>query len=335
VRQYELVTDALDKQVARGFALDPQVRDRIDLLMTLWDQHQHGRSVLQGRLDLLNLRYVQSRAERLTAIDRYGWVRLGAVRSPTDPVVLTSEGFAVAEDIAGRRGDHRRRRAASRDAVPYWLNEPSNRGVGKVVVEQMGEFGYFLGVQFTAEEIDDATVWLRENEYIKGVGVLGPGLLRPELTGKGFAVVESDGSVNRGEVRDGSSPTFGGSRIGTQNNHFHNIGPATVANAGRDVNSGGNFTLGDGQREQIRGFVALLDAARPGVAEVSAEDGVVIEQVGEDLAAQAGADDPDPGVLRRGLTTVTEVATRTGTAAAALTMVANQVTSLMSSLGLA
>ena len=84
MRQYELVTDALDKQVARGFALDPQVRDRIDLLMTLWDQHRHGHLVLQGRLDLLNLRYVQSRAERLTAIDRYGWVRLGAVRRPTD-----------------------------------------------------------------------------------------------------------------------------------------------------------------------------------------------------------------------------------------------------------
>ena len=69
-------------------------------------------------------------------------------------MVLTAGGFAVAEDIAGRRGDHRWRRAASRDAVPYWLNEPSNRGVGKVVVEQMGEFGYVLGGQFTTKEID-------------------------------------------------------------------------------------------------------------------------------------------------------------------------------------
>jgi len=54
--------------------------------------------VLQGKLNFLNLRYVQFRAERLTAIDRYGWVRLGAVQSPTDPVVLPSEGFAAAED---------------------------------------------------------------------------------------------------------------------------------------------------------------------------------------------------------------------------------------------
>jgi len=38
--------------------------------------------------------------------------------------------------------------------VPYWLNEPSNRWVGKVVVEQMGEFGYVLGGQFTTKEID-------------------------------------------------------------------------------------------------------------------------------------------------------------------------------------
>ncbi len=54
--------------------------------------------MLQGKLNFLNLRYVQFRAERLTAIDRYGWVRLGAVRSPTDPVVLTAEGSAAAED---------------------------------------------------------------------------------------------------------------------------------------------------------------------------------------------------------------------------------------------
>jgi len=126
VRQDRPVSE-LEDQIARGFGLAPQVRDRVDLLMALWCEHDHGRPMLEADLGRLNLRYVQCRGERLTAIGRYGWVRLGAIRSPIDPVRLTNEGIELAETIARRRADYRQRRGAVRDAVLCWLDQPHDR----------------------------------------------------------------------------------------------------------------------------------------------------------------------------------------------------------------
>lgn len=308
----------LEDQIARGFGLAPQVRDRVDLLMALWCEHDHGRPMLEADLGRLNLRYVQCRGERLTAIGRYGWVRLGAIRSPIDPVRLTNEGIELAETIARRRADYRQRRGAVRDAVLCWLDQPHDRTVSSVEVEDMGELGHFLGVQFTQDEVDVATVWLQDGGYVAGGVPWGsPRVVRPVITRSGSGVVDSGGTVGPRQEVKASEPVSSHFQIGSQINNFHNAGPANVANAGRDVDISESFTLTDSQRTQLRDLVTLLGAAR---SEALPEDDDVLDEASAALAIQSAAPNPDPGVVRRSFATITEVATRAGTAAGALTV---------------
>lgn len=323
------VNNALQKELARGFNLDPPVSDRVEMLVALWSEARHGRVVLLGQLDVLPLSYVQRREERLVALDRYGWVNLGPVQSPIDPVTLTAEGIAVGEDIDKRRVDHRGRRRAARDAMLYWLDEPENASVREVAVEAMGQFGSFLGTSFTAEEIEAAATWLHDEGYIKGIGAWGAGIIRPQLTSKGSRIVESDGSTS--PVAGNNLPAGGGGlQIGSQHNYFGAHG--TVNNAARDVHSSGPVTLTKVQRNSLRDIIDLLATAQPRVASESADDAVIIEQAHDDLAAQADADEPDPGILRHALSRVADVATRVGATVGTLTYAAHQATDLMAAL---
>lgn len=330
--QNEGVNRALRRQLDRGFNLDPPIKDRLELLMILWNTDQHGEPVLMAHLGSLDLSYVQCRQNRLTALDGYGWVTLGAVQSPIDRLRVTSEGRAVAEEVDQRRRDRRTRRQAARNAVLYWLDEPAAAGTGSVTVDGMGSFGWFLGVPFTDDEIGLATTWLHDRGFIQALTVAWDGdIIRPTLSAKGQDVVESDEDANRvGGGSANSEASFRGGAGPVFSPVIHNHGPATNNMAGGNITGSGTVVLAAGQRSQLKAILDQIERARVELAPAAPSEAEELGRVGADLAAQETSGTADVEMLEDGLTRVTDVATRTSVAVGAVSLVATKIMELLS-----
>lgn len=304
----------LENELKRGFNLRPELREFTGLLQSLWGGGGTRRAIRYG-----------GRRDQLQTLDRYGWVQLSTVQSPIDPVVLTSAGIQAAERIASRRANHRERRRASRDAVLYWLDEPENEHVTGVDLAAMAEYGFFLGVPFTEDEIGKATTWLVSEGYLEAITAWGGAVIRPRLTSKGTNVTDREGSTS-----DAEAPPSAGVQIGSQVNNFG--AGATQNIAGRDVHTHSEAALSAAEKNTLDGIISLLDLARERLADTSPDGATQVEQVRAELTTQASLETADHGKIRALLTQVKGFAQTFGATVGMLTYAASESDALLTAL---
>lgn len=330
--QTVLVNNALRNELNRGFNLSSSVEDRLQLLLVLWNKQQRSEPVLLGQLDSLNLSYVQFRMERLRALDNYGWVQLGPVQSPIDPLRLSPEGCDVAEEVARRRCDRLERRRGARRAVLYWLDQPEAAGAGEVTVARMGSFGRFLAERFTEEEISLATKWLLDRQFVTALTAWGGGIIRPSLSLRGQDMVERQGDPTLG---GGSAEQVGVANGGEGmfNHHVvNNFGPATNNYAAGNITGSGTAVLNEGQRDELRTILEQIVRARDELAATAPEDAQELGQIGTQLATHQASDPIQISTIEAGLMRVQKITSSASGAFAGVALLATQVTGLLSHL---
>jgi hypothetical protein len=188
--------------LSRGYTLPPAVQERVRLLDWISD---HGGTAPRQIVDLaplfdgLEQAAAQIVAGHLEALEADGLIRLqkGLAWGGWSADVQ-SRGIDVIEDLRDRRGDRLARRQAARDAFLRWLYDCTLNGdVCPNSADFPGtKFGDYYGEPFTDQEVEAASDWLRDEEYIAGTSVWGAGVVRPTITTKGEKSVESKTSVN-------------------------------------------------------------------------------------------------------------------------------------------
>lgn len=156
----------------------------------------------------------------------------------------TSSGRDAWAALEAARRDRRARRLQLRDLYLEWVVDQDDDG-GSPVPEQFFDTGAtYLGISYTAEDIERAGEYLLENGYIKGQTALqyrSP--LRPVPTAKGRDAVEQKISVNAPAPWDAAPAS------NTFNNTFN--GPSNVAQGSHDVQQ----TIQMTRQDQARNFV--------------------------------------------------------------------------------
>lgn len=90
-----------------------------------------------------------------------------------------------------------RRRWDVRQAVLQWLFNEAIRGDEHPALSAEGVAlsVHWRGQELTTDEVDRASVWLKNNGLIEGPATWGGGVVRPSLTGKGEVLIESGQAV--------------------------------------------------------------------------------------------------------------------------------------------
>ncbi|TNM69149.1 hypothetical protein FHN55_05030 [Streptomyces sp. NP160] len=298
-----------------GYPLSESWLQRLTILDWLYDQAE-GKPMVDvryGQLAEQEPSYgVETLAGYLTDFENRGWVRpLRVLGFSGTSCSLTQRGIDFIDELRSRRGDIVGRRRAARDAVLRWLYDSNARGDSHPIISWIHQtgYGYYYGLGFSQQEIEDATRWLAEKGFLRGQGSWGGGIPRPSITAAGEDVVESKRSVN--DV----SPSLPGDDVPS---------PSTVTNYNI---TGGNINIADHSpgaqqsisistetRQQVLGVAQALDDAR-GILGLDSAQTQVAAQVSADLRAEASAPQPDRGRLRELLAKVSEVAVSgTGTA---------------------
>ena len=106
--------------------------------------------------------------------------------------LTTPAGAALVHTRQERRKNHKLRAMACRDALLDWCYT-----VGDVA--NLAHFpdevrAHFEGDPFTEEEIEQASIDLKEKGFVQGSGTLQGGIIKPRVTAERKAVVETHGS---------------------------------------------------------------------------------------------------------------------------------------------
>jgi len=150
------------------------------------------------------------------------------------------------------RNDRRGRRLKLRDLYLAWVVDQDDDGASPVPEQFFDTGATYLGAPYTAEDVERAGEYLKENGYIKGQAAWQyKGPLRPEPTAKGRYTVEQKISVNAPAPRD-AAPAGD-----TYNNHFN--GPTNVAQGSHDVQQTINITWQDQARNFVDEISGRLD----------------------------------------------------------------------------
>jgi hypothetical protein len=205
------------------------------------------------------------------------------------------------DDVRQRRSDRVARNKAVRDAVLHWVYEASS---DTTTLPSMDEYlrdpkSWYFGAQLTVDEIDQASMTLKELGYIDGVGRFGGGITRPRITAKGRMLVESGLSVH-------DPPSTGGNVTYDQSTNVNTGGGPAITQAHRH-GSTMNVAITQDNRQLALDLADRLQQALP---QLGLTDAATLP---DEIREATGAD--NPRVLRRVLeSVVTQVATSTATA---------------------
>lgn len=215
-----------------------------------------------------------------------GWVDFTQDYSGGASIQLRGAGRAFIEDVRVRRADRAKRHQAARDALLHWLYDGYLAGRATPVLSEFvnTSFGKFYGVDFTEQEVNHASLWLRDKDLVKGGGAWGAGVLRPSITTEGILMVESGQSVN--DQRP-IPPTSVISITGSGN---------TVQNASPGATQHVSTTITDDHRQQALALAELIEQALPGLGGGAVNDaGALPSQIRTAVQAK------DDNALRRAI----------------------------------
>lgn len=140
----------------------------------------------------------QSVTGDLEALQDRGWLWFEKPMAGIQTVVLNQAGVDVAEEFKELKGDPRRRTQQIRDDILNWLYDIY---LADAIAYGMSDFlkherAQFFGESYTEAELLRATRWLKDEDYVKGIGAFGGELVRPELTTKAVKTIEAGRSAN-------------------------------------------------------------------------------------------------------------------------------------------
>lgn len=133
---------------------------------------------------------------------------------------LTPEGHRVVAERKRRRGSRKERAVAARDSLLDWMYENVCPGSGET--PELETFlgtprAMFEGDPFTTDEVNTASTYLRDEEFIAGIRASGgPAVMRPRVTSKGQRAVETGQYTAEPDGRGGTvnHVTIGGDNYG-------------------------------------------------------------------------------------------------------------------------
>jgi hypothetical protein len=200
------------------------------------------------------------------------------------------------------------RQWAVRDAVLMWLYTKSAEGNRHPVLmpDAIAQTTGWSAEPLTREEVDNASVWLRDQGLLSGDAAWGGGVPRPAITAKGESFADKGRSVRS---------MFDEPAAATPSMNFFNSGTANFA-----VNSPGaeqSNTVTVNEMEKVREVVKALEKAAVDEG-VSAEAAAEAREIAEELRSQVEQDNPDRFSVKRGLLRAAgAMATSFGTSAGA------------------
>lgn len=115
---------------------------------------------------------------------------------------ITPLGVSTAQDFEQKRNDAQARRVKLRDLFLRWLYTETqiNDAHMPSVDNFLSTDAHYLGTPFTQDDLNKALEWLKDNEFISGIGSWGRAILRGTITTKGISVVERNRSVMDSET---------------------------------------------------------------------------------------------------------------------------------------
>jgi hypothetical protein len=193
---------------------------------------------------------------------------------------VAPEGAAFVESVRIKRADIVGRRRAARDAVINWLYERVAAGVNMPNIEDfwLTTKALYYGQHFATHEVDQATLWLRDEGYVTGSAAMGAGLIRMNITAKGDNVVESGRSVNDAAQPE---PAIGGIFISGSHNVVQSGSPGATQRV---------TTTTTDHRQQTIQFADLLEQSLPVL-------GLPPDTSGLPAELRSAAHQDDPGIL--------------------------------------
>jgi hypothetical protein len=236
------------------------------------------------------------------AVEAAGYVRpsWGAAMVYT-PCALTSGGIQLLHSVLRRRDDVAARCTAARDAILNWMYDQKHRhqdrapGVERFVSSR---YACFLGDFFTVDEVANATIWLRDQEFIDGKAAWGSGILHPRLLPAGEDIAERGGST-----RDTApAQPAQGMTISITNSPGVNV-------AAQSPGAHQNVTMAHETSEQIKHLADLLDRNVLALDEGQAERAALLAA---SLRAQVGSPVVERGRMRSHLEDVKALAIQAG-----------------------
>ncbi len=245
-------------------------------------------------------------------------------------------GLELIEKVRAERGDLLGRRKAARDALLAWLHDCTLRGNRHPSLNDFGvsQFGTYYGHEFTVEEVDAATKWLRDERFITGTPVLSGALAGLRITTDGERAVESGRSVNDFFPAAANIPTAPSAPATV--NYFNvtsSPGAAIAANSPGAVQTV-TVTMTEDNRRQVAAVADNLEGLlRLGALGLDAQQKVQAEQTVAELRQAVDQPTVERNAVRRALEKARDVAV-SGTGAAMGEGVVALVHHALQSLGL-
>lgn len=182
------------------------------------------------------------------------------------------------------------RQWAVRDAVLMWLYIKSAEGNRHPVLmpDSIAQTTNWSAAPLTRDEVDSASVWLRDQGLLNGDATWGGGVPRPSITAKGESFADKGRSVRSLFDEPAATPSM----------NFFNSGTANFAVNSPGAQQSNTVTMND--IEKVRAVAETLEKAA--VEEgVSAEAAAEAREIAAELRSQVEQDNPDQFSIKRSL----------------------------------
>lgn len=210
-----------------------------------------------------------------------------------DDVSITQFGLDVIENLRSQRKDWPARSAALRLSIVHWLYGHYAEGTTPQITEDFltSERSYYAGQLFSASEVAQAVIYLRDSGLIEGLGVdQNVHLARPSLTAKGTDCAEGGKSVSEFlNPSQSNGPTFHVKIEGSQN-----VAVGTQSDFTQNNNSG----IDPAVLAQLTHFATVARQGLPSYG-LGPQQQDEVEQFARELEAEATGEAPERGRLRR------------------------------------
>lgn len=226
---------------------------------------------------------------------------LGGIRA--SHATLTNRGVTDVRNRRERRGGHKARAIAAREALLDWFYVQKRNGRHSPVTDGILDDprGHFEGESFTEREISDAGGYLKDKRLINAIGAMGHPALRGEIEPLGEDVVENhDGSITAWLT----AQTSGGQQFVT---HFN-------AEVSGQVGIGNTVNQTQNQGFDVATLIALVADVREFATEVDTGHQQYLLTYLDVIQAEATNPEPDEGVIRSGGDRLKQIASKAGNA---------------------
>ncbi|MZF88945.1 hypothetical protein [Streptomyces sp. SID5643] len=260
--------------------------------------------------DLVILEYVHDRADRdldravdvWSDFERSQWgaaarrlqqAGLIELASVADDYKITAHGLSFVSELRAKRSNGPARMASLRLELIRWLYDYYLEDDGPESTEDFASSGraLYMGRSFGGQEILRAVSYLTTAGLIQGGQVdQSDHIFRPSLTPKGVDCAESGKPVSEFlNPAPGGGPTFNVRIDGSQN---------VVVGTQSDFTQNNTSGIDPEVLARVAHFAAV---ARQGISSYGLEEDqqIEVEQIAQELEAEAGGEAPDRGRLRR------------------------------------